>query len=67
MLLLCANFILPFQTIAWKVEQTAILPAALTDSAFWSMVVLAQHVWALALHSIALLAAVAWDRRPIAG
>ena len=61
MLVLCADFILPFQTIAWRVEQTAMLPAALTDSPLWSMVVLAQHVWALALILIALLAAATWD------
>jgi hypothetical protein len=64
---LCANFILPFQTIAWQVEQSGILPAAITDSAFWRMVVLAQHVWALALMSIALLVAAALDRRRVRG
>ena len=65
-LVLCADFILPFQTIAWRVEQTAMLPPALTDSPLWSMVVLAQHVWALALILIALLAAAAWTAGRVA-
>jgi hypothetical protein len=64
-LLLCANFILPFQSIAWEVELSGLLPAALTDSAIWNVVVLAQHVWALALMSIALLVAAALDRRRV--
>jgi len=61
-LILCADFLLPFQSIFFEIGQRGILPASLTGGVFWNAVVLAQHVWALIFMAITLLVAAAGDR-----
>jgi len=64
-LALCADFTLPFQTIARDVQRSQILPSWLTGGFFWNDVVLVQHVWALALMATVLLMAAAKDRQQV--
>jgi hypothetical protein len=61
-LVLCADFFLRAQTGLEVIQQRQILPSWLTSGVFWNTVVLAQHVWALALMAIVLLVAAAKDR-----
>ncbi len=62
-LVLCADFLLGFQVLASGLQDTRALPNWLTDGVFWRSVVLTQHVWALVLMAIVLLAAAAGDRQ----
>ena len=64
-LVLSADFILPLQSIFYEIGQSGILPTSLTDGLFWNAVVLAQHVWALALMVVVLLVAAYRDRDPL--
>ena len=60
-LVLCANFLFPFQTALHDLQQRGILPAWASDNPFWQTVLMTQHVWALVLLVGALLW-VAWDQ-----
>ena len=68
-LVLCANFLFPFQTALHDLEQRNVLPGVLTANPLWDTVLMTQHVWALVL-LVGVLLWVAWDqarRRPEAG
>ena len=57
-LLLSADFILPFQTALHAMQQEQLLPAWLTGGPLWG-VLITQHVWALVLMTLVLLLAAA--------
>lgn len=67
-LLLSADFILPFQTALHDLQQSQLLPAWLTGGPMWEAVLITQHVWALVLMTLVLLFAAARERaEPSAG
>lgn len=61
-LVLSADFILPFQTALHEMQQSQLLPAWLTDGPIWETVLITQHVWALILMTLVLLFAAARER-----
>lgn len=61
-LVLSADFLLPFQTALHDLEQGGRLPTWLTGGPLWDTVLLAQHVWALVLLTVVLLVAAARAR-----
>jgi hypothetical protein len=61
-LLLSADFILPFQTALHDMQQNQRLPVWLTGGPLWETVLMSQHVWALVLMTVVLLFAAARDR-----
>jgi glycosyl transferase family 87 len=61
-LLLSADFVLPFQSALHELEQDQRLPAWLTGGPLWENVLLIQHVWALVLMTLVLLFAAARER-----
>lgn len=63
-LILCANFVLPFQTALHDIEQRGLAPDWLTDTWFWDAVLLTQHAWALVLLVLVLLWAALRDGTP---
>ena len=62
MLVLSADFMLPFQTALHDMQQSQLLPAWLTDGPIWETVLITQHVWALILMTLVLLFAAARER-----
>jgi hypothetical protein len=54
-LLLCADFLFPFQTALHEVQQRLAIPDALVSSPIWGSVLMTQHVWALLFLAGALL------------
>lgn len=56
-LLLCADFVLPFQTAFHDLQLDGRVPGWFTASPIWDTVVMTQHVWALVLMAITLLVA----------
>lgn len=62
-LLLSADFILPFQTGLHAIQDR--LPSWLTAGVSWEVVVLAQHAWALVVMAAVLLFAAAKDREGV--
>ena len=54
-LVLCADFLFPFQTALHEVQQRLSLPDWLVSSPFWTSVLATQHVWALIFLTGALL------------
>jgi hypothetical protein len=61
-LVLCADFLLPFQTKLHDLQLKGVVPARLADSPFWDTVLVAQQAWALVLLVLVLLWAAAHER-----
>lgn len=62
-LVLCADFLLPFQTALHDLQQKGIMPEWLTAGPLWETVLIAQHVWALVILALVLLWAAAQERQ----
>lgn len=62
-LILCADFLLPIQTMLHVWRQKGLFPYWLTDNLFWELILMCQQVWALVLISLVLLYAAARERR----
>jgi hypothetical protein len=54
-LVLSLDFVVPAQTTLHDLQQRGLVPAALIDTAFWEIVVLAQQAWTLVLVTMVLL------------
>lgn len=66
-LLACADFVLPLQTTLHEFQQDGLLPAWLIDGGLWTVVIVAQHAWALVIVALVLLVAAMRDREaPVA-
>jgi Glycosyltransferase family 87 len=65
-LVLCADFLLPMQSILHDLQLTGTLPGSVTDGAIWTTILLSQHAWALVLMAFCMLLA-ATKERPVLG
>ena len=59
-LVLCADFLFPFQTALHDVQQRNVLPGWMSANTIWDTILITQHVWALVLLVVVILW-VAWD------
>ena len=65
-LVLCADFLFPFQTALHDVQQRNVLPGWMSANTIWDTILITQHVWALVLLVVVILW-VAWDRAKAPG
>ncbi len=61
-LVLSADFLLPFQTALHAMEESRAVPAWLVDSGLWESVLITQHTWALVGMAVVLVFAAARER-----